>query len=99
LDEIQNIPSWEKWVNKEYELRLSCITVTGSNSSLLSSEIASVLSGRYVSVDVLPLSFKEYLDFKGIMLSSKLDLVSKKIELNRELESYLRDGGFPKLVD
>ncbi|MDQ7043025.1 MAG: AAA family ATPase, partial [Sulfurimonas sp.] len=52
LDEIQNIPSWEKWVNKEYELKLSNLTISGSNSSMLSSEIASALSGRYLSIDV-----------------------------------------------
>ena len=99
LDEIQNIPHWEKWVNKEVELKKSYITITGSNSLLLSSEIASVLSGRYISINVYPLSFKEFLDFKGILVSSKLDLVSKKIELNRAFESFLKDGGFPKVVD
>ena len=46
LDEIQNIPSWEKWVNKEYELKLSNITISGSNSSMLSSEIASSLRNQ-----------------------------------------------------
>ena len=99
LDEIQNIPSWEKWVNKEYELKLSNITISGSNSSMLSSEIASSLSGRYLSVDVYPLSFAEYLSFKEIALNSGLELVNKKIELNREFESYLKEGGFPKLIE
>ncbi len=99
LDEVQNINSWEKWVNKEVELKQSFVAITGSNSSLLSSEIASVLTGRYVSVDVYPLSFVEFLTFKNIEVSSKLDLVSKKIELNRALNLYLKDGGFPRLVD
>ena len=99
LDEVQNIKGWEKWVNKEVELKQSFITITGSNSSLLSSEIASVLTGRYISVDVYPLSFAEYLEFKQISIKSKMDLVSKKIELNRELSNFLRDGGFPRLVD
>jgi len=99
LDEIQTIENWEKWVNKEVELKQSFITITGSNSSLLSSEIASVLTGRYISIDVYPLSFSEFLLFRGIEITSKLDLVSKKIELNRELNSFLRDGGFPRLVD
>lgn len=99
LDEVQNIEHWEKWVNKEVELKKSYITITGSNSSLLSSEIASVLTGRYVSVDVYPLSFSEFLSFKKINVESKFDLVSKKIELNRALNSYLKDGGFPRLVD
>lgn len=99
LDEIQNIPNWEKWVNKEVELKSSFITITGSNSSLLSSEIASVLTGRYISIDVYPLSFAEFLDFIDIEMNSKMDLVAKKIELNRAFNRYLRDGGFPRVVD
>ena len=99
LDEIQNIPNWEKWVNKEYELKLSNITISGSNSSMLSSEIASSLSGRYLQVDVYPLSFKEYLQFNNIQLKNKLDFIDKKIELNRKFEAYLKYGGFPKVLD
>ena len=99
LDEVQNIPHWEKWVNKEYELKSSHLLISGSNSSMLSSEIASSLSGRYLSVDVYPLSFKEYLSFKEIAIESKLDLVDKKISLNREFEHYLKDGGFPKVLE
>jgi predicted AAA+ superfamily ATPase len=99
LDEIQNIPNWEKWVNKEYELKQSKMIISGSNSSMLSSEIASTLSGRYLSVDVYPLSFKEYLTFIGIEIESKLDMIDKKIELNRAFESYLKYGGFPKVLE
>jgi hypothetical protein len=71
LDEIQNIPFWEKWVNKEYELKLSHLAITGSNSSMLSSEIASTLSGRYLAIEVFPLSFREFLSFKGLHVSSE----------------------------
>ena len=99
LDEIQNIPQWEKWVNKEYELGLSHIILSGSNSSLLSSEIASTLSGRYLSVEVYPLSFCEYLDFRGISISSKLALADKRIEIQRAFEHYLKYGGFPKTLE
>ncbi len=99
LDEVQNIPHWEKWVNKEYELKLSKLILSGSNSSMLSSEIASTLSGRYLAVDVYPLSFKEYIDFKGISIHSPLDAVSNKIALNRELENYLNFGAFPKVLE
>ena len=99
LDEVQNIPSWEKWVNKEYELKLSYLTLSGSNSSLLSSEISSALSGRYVSVMVYPLSFKEYLSFRELVVVSKLDLVSKRIEINRAFSAYINDGGFPKVLE
>jgi len=99
LDEVQTINNWEKWVNKEVELKQSFVAITGSNSSLLSSEIASVLTGRYVCVEVYPLSFSEFLEFKNIEVNSKFDLISKKIELNRALNLYLKDGGFPRLVD
>lgn len=99
LDEIQNIPSWEKWVNKEYELKKSYLTITGSNSSMLSSEIATVLSGRYISIDVYPLSFKEFLEFNDLQITSKLDIVNFKIELNRYFEQFIKHGGFPKTIE
>jgi predicted AAA+ superfamily ATPase len=99
LDEVQTIPNWEKWVNKEVELKQSFMTITGSNSSLLSSEIASVLTGRYISVDIYPLGFGEFLVFNGIEVGSKMDLITQKIELNRALSRYLKEGGFPRLVD
>ncbi|MGE3612714.1 MAG: ATP-binding protein [Sulfurimonas sp.] len=99
LDEVQNIPFWEKWVNKEYELKLSHLAVTGSNSSMLSGEIASTLSGRYLSVEVLPLSFKEFLEFRHITLANKLDFVNKKIEINRAFEEFIKYGGFPKVLE
>jgi predicted AAA+ superfamily ATPase len=99
LDEVQNVPNWEKWVNKEYELKLSKLIVSGSNSSMLSSEIASSLSGRYLSIEVYTLSFSEYLNFKTINIKNRLDLVTKRTEINREFEKFLSDGGFPKLVE
>ena len=99
LDEIQNIQNWEKWVNKEYELQLSKIVISGSNSSMLSSEIASTLSGRYLEIDVYPLSFREYLDFKNIHIKEKLDLISQKIEIDRAFEDYIKYGAFPKILE
>ncbi len=98
LDEIQNIPHWEKWVNKEYELKQSKIMVTGSNSSMLSREIASTLSGRYLSLEVYPLSFQEYLYFVGIDVVDFLSFAHQKIEINRAFEQYIKYGGFPKLI-
>ena len=99
LDEVQNIPFWEKWVNKEYELKLSHLAITGSNSSMLSGEIASTLSGRYLSVEVSPLSFLEFLEFRQIKISTKLDFVNKKIELSRAFEEFIKYGGFPKVLE
>lgn len=88
LDEIQEIDGWEKAVNSLLEGTDADIYVTGSNSKLMSSEISTYLTGRYISIPVYTLSFKEYLDFKtGSTLSRK--------EL---LNEYIRFGGFPILA-
>lgn len=63
---------------------------------MLSSEIATVLSGRYISVDMYPLNFSEFVDFNGLSVNNKLDLIDKKIELNWYLEQFIKFGGFPK---
>ncbi len=85
LDEVQEIDGWEKAVNSLLENANTDIYVTGSNSKLMSSEISTYLTGRYVSIPVYTLSFAEYLDFK------KTDPRSPKELLNE----YLRLGGFP----
>ena len=85
LDEVQEIDDWEKAINSLLELGNTDIYVTGSNSKLMSSEISTYLTGRYVTIPVFPLSFQEYLTFKaGSSLSQK--------EL---LNEYIRYGGFP----
>jgi len=99
LDEVQNIEHWEKWVNTEYELKKSHIYVTGSNSSMLSSEIGTALSGRYISVDVYPLSFKEFLLFKDVEIKNRMELISQKHLLHREFRVFINDGGFPKSIE
>lgn len=85
LDEIQEISGWEKAINSLLESTDADIYVTGSNSKLMSSEISSYLTGRYVSIPVYTLSFKEYLDFKSSSSLSHKEL----------LEEYIRYGGFP----
>ena len=85
LDEVQEIDSWERAVNSLLENRNTDIYVTGSNSRLMSGEISSYLTGRYVSIPVYTLSFSEYLEFK------KNDKRSARELLNE----YLRMGGFP----
>ena len=85
LDEVQEITGWEKAVNSLLENADTDIYVTGSNSKLMSSEISTYLTGRYISIPVYTLSFAEYLEFK------KSDFRSPKELLNE----YLRLGGFP----
>lgn len=85
LDEVQEIKGWEKALNSLLEHFDTDIYVTGSNSKLMSSEISTYLTGRYISIPIYTLSFGEYLEFK------KSDSRSKKEILN----DYLRLGGFP----
>ncbi len=98
MDEIQNVTGFEKWLFKEYELNTSRLFVTGSNAKLLSREIGTALSGRYPDVTVFPLSFKEHIQLKGIPIESGLDLISHRLEINREFNKYLTHGGFPKVA-
>lgn len=86
IDEVQDIPEWEKAIRSLIAEENYDIYLTGSNSSLLSSEYASMLSGRYVSVEVNPLSFRECLAFPSASDGKSTD------EL---FERYLRRGGFP----
>lgn len=85
LDEVQEIDGWEKAVNSLLEETTADIYVTGSNSKLMSSEISTYLTGRYLSIPVYTLSFAEYLEFK------KSSGLSPKELLNE----YIRTGGFP----
>ncbi len=85
LDEVQEITGWERAVNSLLEEGHADIYVTGSNSKLMSSEISTYLTGRYVSIPVFTLSFAEYLAFKATSQLSKAEL----------LNEYIRLGGFP----
>ncbi len=85
LDEVQEIDGWEKAVNSLLENANTDIYVTGSNSKLMSSEISTYLTGRYISIPVYTLSFAEYLEFKKQSGLSKREL----------LNEYIRIGGFP----
>lgn len=87
LDEIQEVKSWEKVVNSlmtDYDVD---IYVTGSNSRMMSSEISTYLTGRYISFRVYPLSFSEYMTFRKEY--------TEILDSHTELSNYLRLGGFP----
>lgn len=85
LDEVQEITGWEKAVNSLLEDCETDIYVTGSNSKLMSSEISTYLTGRYISIPVFTLSFAEYMDFKKGSTQSPKELLTE----------YIRMGGFP----
>ena len=97
FDEIQNIKNWEKFVSRLYESISKNIFITGSNSNMLSSDIATSLRGRNINFEVFPLSFKEYLQFNKInfdYIGSK-----EKSKLINALSNYMKNGGFPELLD
>ena len=90
LDEIQRVEHWEKAINS-FQVELDAdIYITGSNAYLLSSDLATYLAGRYVEIRMLPLSFREFLDFHTFP-----ELVSAETKF----EHYLRFGGFPGLAE
>lgn len=97
LDEIQNVPHWQKFVRRLADEGRR-IYVTGSNAEMLSHEIATTLGGRFINKEILPLSFREYLSFKNIQVSSKSKYSSERYKIIKEYEEYLHFGGFPELL-
>jgi len=99
LDEIQNISGWEKWLNRLYEFENVKIFVTGSNASLLSSEISTALTGRNRQIVIWPFSLREFLTMKGVIIDAKsLYKRQKKVEIKRLFREYLELGGFPEVL-
>lgn len=98
LDEIQNVPSWEKWVRARAKTENIKIFVTGSSAKMMSRELASLLTGRHISFEIMPLSFREFLRFSEIPLPEKLLSVTANASIRHALEKYMVWGGFPKVV-
>ena len=98
FDEIQNFERWESFVYSLFEKKRYFIFITGSSSKLLSEEIATQLRGRGLTMLVLPFSFREFLQVKG--LNVKTDIISSYEEsrIKNFLRLYLKDGGFPDIV-
>jgi predicted AAA+ superfamily ATPase len=90
LDEVQMIKSWEKAVNSMFVDFDTDIYITGSNAYLLSSELATLLSGRYVEIKMLPLSFQEFMDFHAFQES---------VSNEKMFEKYLMYGGMPAIAE
>lgn len=99
FDEIQNVSEWEISINGYFKLSNVDIYITGSNSRLLSKELATFLTGRYISIEMYPFSFNEFIDYKR-------ELGEKPLydeEINTEIENYFNEyieyGGLPVTVD
>lgn len=90
LDEVQQVESWEKTINSFLVDSNVDIYITGSNAYLLSSELSTLLSGRYVEIKMQPLSFKEFLDFNATTPAD---------DIGKLFEDYLTYGGLPTVIE
>lgn len=96
LDEPQNLPNWDLWVSKLYRRGYNLI-ITGSNSNLLSSEMASLLTGRYLSIEVLPFSLRETLEYRKSNFNPALP--EDKADFMLQVEDYFHYGGYPEIIN
>ncbi len=98
FDEIQNVSQWEAFVRR-MQGKGCKFFITGSNASLLSKELGTKLSGRNVSIELLPFSFQEFLSFKGVRPSKNgLFLTEERATLKKHFSEYLRHGGMPEYL-
>lgn len=95
FDEIQNINNWERYIRTLHDNNKK-VFLTGSNASMLSSELGTHLTGRNISIKVFPFSFREFLYFKKISLNKNdFFLTSKKVMIKKEFDEFLKLGGIP----
>ncbi len=98
FDEIQNLPKWEIFINK-LQRRGYNLILTGSNANLLSKELSTVLIGRYISIELLPFSFKEYLQAKNFDINKQyFELPDYSGKILNHLNEYIKNGGFPEII-
>ncbi len=97
LDEIQNVAGWELFVNRLQRAGRNLV-ITGSNSKLLSRELATHLTGRYVAVELFPFSFREFLSARGESLPGGTVTTRERAGLEERLREYALVGGFPEMV-
>jgi len=97
FDEIQSITDWERFVvsllNEHYQ-----VTITGSNSRLLSKEIATSLRGKSLTYLMLPFSFSEFLDAKALKIDENFEYTDQVFKIKKQFQSFFKYGGFPEIV-
>ena len=99
FDEIQFFQNWQVFIKSKYESSEIKFIITGSNSSLLSNDLNTLLSGRTLGVHLDTFSFTEFLAYKEIAHQSEMERLSNRIEIARAKEEYLRWGGFYEVFD
>ena len=96
FDEIQNITGWQKFARRMADNGFK-IYITGSNSEMLSGEMASTLGGRFMVMEIETLSFKEFLLFHKVELTENIEFSPDRFDVIRLFDSYFSEGGFPEL--
>ena len=97
FDEIQNIEGWQKFARRLADSGYR-VYITGSNSRMLSSEMASTLGGRYMVMEIESLTFREFLRFNGIIPDENLFFSPDRFKVIRLFDKYFSEGGFPELI-
>lgn len=97
FDEIQNITGWQKFARRLADSGFQ-IYITGSNSEMLSNEMASTLGGRFMVLEIGTLSFREYLNFHGVDPGDNIGFSPDRFEVIRLFDKYFAEGGFPELL-
>jgi len=95
FDEVQNVSGWEAFIRRMHDRKLKFF-ITGSNASLLSKELGTKLTGRYINIELLPFSFDEYLDF--IRAKSAYSTTKERAAIKKELNTYFEKGGMPEFL-
>ncbi len=99
LDEVQASPGWELWVKRYHDAGEPIkFVVTGSNSSLLTSELSTALTGRQLTYRLRPLDLRELLSFRGVRIDSEAEAYAQRARIANALEELLRHGGFPEVA-
>ena len=96
LDEVQNLDGWDLWVSKLYRMGINMV-ITGSNAKLLSSEMATLLTGRYIQIEMLPFSLSEFFIWNHRNLSEVSEMKDSASDLSL-IADYLHHGGYPETV-
>lgn len=98
FDEIQNVKEWEVSINSYYKLENTDIYITGSNSKLMSAEFATLLTGRYINIELYPFSFNEFLDYKQELNHPPAITNELNSALENFFEEYQKYGGIPLTI-
>ena len=96
LDEVQNMDGWDLWVSKLYRMGINMV-ITGSNAKLLSSEMATLLTGRYIQIEMLPFSLSEFFIWNHRSLAEVSDMKDSASDFSL-MADYLHHGGYPETV-